>query len=63
MEREIGEIFEFEGVKLQVVKSCNCGLHNVGCYFIDDDKNCRSQICYASKRKDKTPVKFIRIGD
>ena len=63
MARKIGDIFEFKGVKLQVVKGCTCGLRNVGCYFIDDDKNCKSQICFASKRKDKTSVKFIKIGD
>lgn len=63
MERKIGEIFEFEGVKLQVVKDFDCGLTSVGCYFLDDRDNCGFQKCFASQRKDLTPVKFIRIGD
>ena len=66
MERKIGETFEVEGVKLQVVKDHDddCGMNSVGCYFLDDLEmcNCR-QKCFASQRKDSTPVKFIRIGD
>ena len=38
MERKIGEIFEYEGAKLQVVKDHDgdCGMDSVGCYFLDD---------------------------
>ena len=63
MERKIGEIFEFGGVKLQVVKGSDCGLGDTGCYFLDDYKNCRPRECFALKRKDRTSVRFIRIGD
>ena len=66
MERKIGEIFEFEGVKLQVVKDHDgdCGMNSVGCYFLDDLEMCSCrQKCFVSQRKDRTPVKFIRIGD
>ena len=64
MERKIGEIFEFDGVKLQVVKDHDedCGMNSVGCYFLDDER-CVAQKCFVSQRKDSTPVKFIRIGD
>ena len=64
MEREIGEIFEFEGVKLQVVKDHDedCGMNSVGCYFLYDER-CVPQKCFVSQRKDSTPVKFIKIGD
>lgn len=61
MEREIGEIFEVNGVKLQVVEdfdlSCGC------CYFIHNDEQCVLSKCFASQRKDGNPVKFIEIGD
>ena len=66
MEREVGEIFEFDGVKLQVVKGSDddCGMNNVGCYFLNDLEICSCcQKCFASQRKDSTSVKFIRIGD
>lgn len=62
MERKIGEIFEFEGVKLQVVESSNCGLNNTSCYFLDEG-DCESRICGAFQRKDRTSVKFLKIGD
>jgi len=35
MERKIGEIFEYEGVQLEVVEADGCG----GCYFLDIDNN------------------------
>ena len=66
MERKIGEIFEFEGVKLQVVKDYDgdCGMDSIGCYFLDDLEMCSCrQKCFVSQRKDRTPVKFIRIGN
>lgn len=64
MEREVGEIFEFDGVKLQVVKDRDddCGMNNVGCYFLNN-KRCILQKCLAYQRKDSIQVKFIRIGD
>ena len=64
MEREIGEIFEFGGVKLQVVKGFDCGIGNDSCYFLGDLEMCSCrQKCFVSQRKDRTPVKFIRIGN
>lgn len=35
-ERHIGDVFEFEGVKLKVVKTIHC-LCN-GCYFSENDR-------------------------
>ena len=63
MERKVGEIFEVEGVKLQVVEDFDCGLSSVSCYFLDNDEQCELQKCLAGERKDRTSVKFLRIGD
>ena len=65
MERKIGETFEYEGKKLQVVKdeegSCD------KCFFFKED-NCRSRnptggICNGYKRTDKEPVIFVEVKD
>ena len=63
MEREIGEIFEFEGIKLQVVKGFDCGTRNDSCYFLGDFNNCNPAECFAIQRKDRTSVKFIKIKE
>ena len=62
MERKIGEIFEFDRIKLQVVESSNCGLDNTSCYFFGES-DCEPYMCGASQRKDRTSVKFIKIED
>ena len=65
MERQIGEIFECEGKKLQVIEdsfdTCN------GCYF-DKEKNCRDLLdirgkCGSFEREDKHYVSFIEFKD
>ena len=65
MERKIGEIFEYEGKKLQVIEdsfdTCN------GCYF-DKEKNCRDLLdirgkCGSFEREDKHYVSFIEFKD
>ena len=66
MERKIGEQFEYEGVKLEVVEngSQNCD----GCYFCDD-MFCRideeivdnTGMCSATKRDDKKEVIFKKL--
>ena len=64
MERKVGEIFEFKGVKLQVVKDPGFKNACIGCYFLDNNYNCSyRQKCFASQRKDLTSVKFIKIKD
>lgn len=60
MEREIGEIFEEDGKKLQVVKDnqdngCN------GCYFHYQCPGCEVMNCTPSSRKDRASVKYIRV--
>ena len=62
MERKVGEIFEFNGIKLQVVKDPGFKNACIGCYFLDNNYNCsHRQKCFASQRKDLTSVKFIKI--
>ena len=65
MERKIGEIFEYEGKKLQVIEdpfdTCD------GCYF-DKEKNCRDLLdirgkCGSFEREDKCYVSFIEFKD
>ena len=65
MERKIGEIFECDGKKLQVIEdsfdTCN------GCYF-DKEKNCRDLLdirgkCGSFEREDKCYVSFIEFKD
>lgn len=60
MEYKIGEIFEYEGIKLEVVKtetySCS------GCYFINLGNKCYQQVCMCSKREDKNNVIFQFVG-
>lgn len=64
-ERKIGEVFEYQRTKLQVVKdeegSCD------KCFFFKED-NCRSRnptagICNGYKRTDKKPVIFVEVKD
>ena len=65
MERKIGEIFECDEKKLQVIEdsfdTCN------GCYF-DKEKNCRDLLdirgkCGSFEREDKHYVSFIEFKD
>ena len=61
MERKIGKIFEFEGVKLKcVVKHNDCCLD---CYFCDKGLQCIQQNCSSSSRKDSINVMFIQIKE
>ena len=63
MARKISDIFEFKGVKLQVVEDFDYEMSCVDCYFLDNDEQCGHLKCCASERKDRKPVKFIRIED
>ena len=62
MERKIGEVFEIDGVKLQVEEgSIGC----VGCYF-DKDKECFDHWditgeCHWSARENKKGVIFKEV--
>ena len=63
MERKLGEVFEVDGVKLQVVEdsdtfSCD------GCYFLGSEQNvCDFQNCLRCEREDNKSVKFVKIYD
>ena len=65
MERKIGEIFEFEGTKLQVVKGFDCGTGNDSCYFEKKEKCFNywgiTGECQSSGRKDNKCVIFKEI--
>ena len=59
MERAIGEVFEFEGIKLKVVESV---LGCMGCFF-DAEKMCTANDCLVGEcaicyREDKKSVNF-----
>lgn len=64
MEREIGDIFNYNGVKLQIVKSngyCN------NCYFNDSCITCTKpnilDNCQANNRKDNKNIHFKEIKE
>lgn len=66
MERQIGEQFDYEGVRLEVVESeedDGCA----GCYFMDSmfcNKGGVLDIagyCFSSSRKDKKDVVFKKV--
>ena len=65
MKRKIGEIFECDGKRLQVIEDA-CDTCN-GCYF-DKEKNCRDLLdirgkCGSFEREDKHYVSFIEFKD
>lgn len=52
MERKLGEVFEYNNVKLQVIEqkdgfSCN------DCYFINEGIDCNGQLCLRCDRHDR----------
>lgn len=60
-EKEVGEVFEFEGVKLQVqidemVRSSCCR-----CYFENKSKECMRMKCLEDERTDGRSVIFKEI--
>ena len=63
MARKIGDIFEFKGVKLQVVES-SATFSCDGCYFLANEQNvCGFQNCLRCERTDNKSVKFVKIYD
>ena len=65
MERKIGEIFECDGKKLQVIEDPNAQCY--GCYFANDNK-CDEHyivagVCMNNERKDDKNVLFKEIID
>lgn len=63
-ERPVGDVFEFEGHKLKVVKSKNSACF--GCYF-NTIAECKHQniknigTCYKGDRSDKNYVIFVEV--
>ena len=63
MERKLGDVFEVDGVKLQVVEASDTFSCD-GCYFLDSGQNvCGFQNCLKCERKDNKSVKFVKIYD
>ena len=56
MERKVGEIFEYESIKLEVVENEEFSCR--GCYFLDLRYKCRQQLCMPFLRKDRKSVVF-----
>lgn len=59
MERKIGEIFEYEGIKLKVVETENFSCH--GCCFLELGYKCYDQMCMRFLRKDRKNVVFKSV--
>ena len=57
MEKKIGEIFDYKGVKLQCVRDDN----SMGCEYcyLFDTNDCCNYKCLAHTRQDKTSVIFM----
>ena len=60
MARKLGEVFEYNNVKLQVIEqkdgfSCN------DCYFINEGIDCDEQLCLRCDRHDRKSVIFKEI--
>ena len=60
MERKLGEVFEYNNVKLQVIEQkdgCSCN----DCYFINEGIDCNGQLCLRCDRHDRKSVIFKEI--
>ena len=63
MERKLGEVFEVDGVKLQVVEASDTFSCD-GCYFLKNEQDvCGFQNCLKCERKDNKSVKFVKVYD
>ena len=68
MEREVGEVFDFKGVKLQV-KDTGCKASCDGCYFDEFWHSCVRNgcgiyvgYCYGLFRSDGKNVVFVEVN-
>lgn len=59
VELKIGEVFEYEGIKLKVVETEDYSCR--GCYFLDLGDKCWQQHCMRFDRKDKKNVIFQTV--
>lgn len=69
MERAIGEVFDFKGVKLQV-KYTGDNLSCCGCYFYEAERTCntvdyknQAGACFRIDRTDNKHVIFVEVRD
>ena len=65
MEREVGEVFDFKGVKLQV-KDTGCKASCDGCYFDESEHKCFDAhdctgYCHRPFRSDSKDVVFVEV--
>lgn len=60
-ERKVGEIFEFEGVKLQVVETDEYNHSCKGCYFHYSCSGCGSALCTKNDRSDHKEIIYKKI--
>ena len=75
MYKEVGDIFEYEGVRLQVIESCgvSCkgctaiqqcnGIQHCcnNCYFYETFGHCGTMLCSHIERKDHKDVIFKKV--
>ena len=59
MERQVGEIFEYNDKKLKVIETDDSSCP--GCYFLDLRYKCPQQLCMRFIRKDKKNVIFQSV--
>ena len=69
MERAVGEVFDFNGVKLQVKDTCR-KISCDGCYFDEYERDCSyaniqdcTGYCYKPFRSDGKNVIFVEVED
>ena len=62
-ERNIGEIFEIDGVKLQVVEVSECDYDSGcnGCYYLYDCLGMTWGKCAPCERKDRKTIKYKKV--
>lgn len=65
MERKVGEVFDFKGIKLQV-KDTGSKAFCDGCYFDESEHECfdarnRTGSCHRSLRSDSRDVVFVEV--
>ena len=62
MERKLGEVFEFNGVKLETIRK-DMRLRCERCYFNDFDDFCDNISCMWYERTDEEDVVFREIKE
>lgn len=68
MERKVGEVFEFNGIKLKVKRTNNpvcdgCYFERFDCVFWQTNRIEETGRCYSDIRRDKNDVIFVKVED